>query len=302
MACGHKPLTRNYFSTNNRHIILRQVNYVAGRQSCAASVFFLVLGISAFPLTFSHAGEDDSAALAKKLSNPVASIISVPFQFNYDQNIGPSEDGEKLTMNLQPVIPFSLNDSWNLISRTILPFNWQDEIVPGENSDIGIGDITQSLFFTPMHSDPIWAVGPVFLIPTATDELMGGEKWGAGPTGIILKQVPYGKNHISFGMLANHIWDFAGEDDRADVSRTFFQPFIACTTPTAWTYNLNLEGAYDWEENEASIPLDVSASKVLKIGGQPVSLQAGLGYWIDSPDESGPEGLRFRTGITFIFK
>lgn len=199
-------------------------------------------------------------------------------------------------MNLQPVIPMSLNGDWNLISRTILPFNWQDEIAPGENTDFGIGDITQSFFFSPKSSDPIWGVGPVLLIPTATDELMGTEKWGAGPTGVVLKQ----SGAWTYGFLANHIWSYAGNDDRKDISRTFVQPFIAHTTPTAWTYTMNTEATYDWKEDEASIPLNMVVSKLVKVGNRPVSLGGGAGYWLDSPDDAGPKGWRFRAVVTFL--
>jgi hypothetical protein len=91
------------------------------------------------------------ASLAQKLSNPIASLISVPFQFNYDQNIGPREDGERLTLNIQPVIPISLNDDWNVISRTIVPIISQDEIFPGAGDQFGLGDTVQSLFFSKWH-------------------------------------------------------------------------------------------------------------------------------------------------------
>ncbi len=148
----------------------------------------------------------------------------------------------------------------------------------------------------------IWGVGPAFLFPTATRESMGTGKWAAGPTGVVLKQIPAGKDIITVGALANHLWDFAGRSDKADVNQTFVQPFFNYTTPSAWTYAVNFEGIYNWEEKEASIPLNLAVSKVMKIGNQPISLQAGVGRWLDSPDDTGPEGWRFRTGITFIFK
>jgi hypothetical protein len=117
--------------------------------------------------------------LAKKLSNPIASLISVPFQFNYDEGFGPN-DGQKAVLNIQPVIPISLSEDWNMISRTILPVIWQNDIAGPSGEQSGLGDITQSLFFSPKHPGPsgiVWGVGPVFLIPTATDDLLGGGKW-----------------------------------------------------------------------------------------------------------------------------
>lgn len=122
-----------------------------------------------------------SAELAKKAVKPIASLISVPFQFNYDQDFG-SLDGHKSTLNIQPVIPISLNEDWNLISRTILPVVWHDDMAGPSGSQFGLGDTVQSFFLSPANptaSGLVWGAGPVFLIPTATDHLLGGEKWGA---------------------------------------------------------------------------------------------------------------------------
>jgi hypothetical protein len=177
--------------------------------------------------------------LAKKLQNPVAALISVPFQLNYDQNIGPEDDGYRWTLNIQPVIPFYLNEDWNLISRTILPVIHQDEIFPGAGDQTGIGDIVQSLFLSPVApwAGWIWGAGPVFLFPTGSDDLLTTDKWGAGPTGVTLRQ----QGPWTYGALADHIWSLAGDGDRADVNATFLQPFVAYTTPTAWTFTLNSE-------------------------------------------------------------
>jgi hypothetical protein len=242
--------------------------------------------------------QDDTQELAKKLSNPIASLISVPFQFNYDGGYGPS-DGDKAYVNIQPVIPFSLNADWNLISRTILPVAWQQDIVGPSGDQFGLGDITQSLFFSPsrpMENGIVWGAGPVFLIPTATDDLLGGEKWGAGPTAVVLKQ----SGGWTVGMLANHIWSFAGDSNRTDINSTFMQPFVSYTTKDAWTFTLNTESTYNWEAEEWSVPINFQVAKLLVIDKQPISLFAGVRYWAESPD-SGPDGFGVRTGITFLF-
>jgi hypothetical protein len=247
----------------------------------------------------SYANAQESAAdLAKKLSNPIASLISVPFQGNYDGGYGPN-DGSKYTINIQPVIPFTLNEDWNVISRTIVPIVWQHDIAGPSGDQFGLGDITQSLFFSPKEptaSGIIWGVGPVFLLPTATDDLLGGEKWGAGPTAVVLKQ----SGPWTYGALANHIWSFAGDDDRQDVNSTFLQPFISYTTPKAWTFALNTESTYNWETEDWSVPINFTVAKLVKVNKQPIQLMAGIRYWATSPD-NGPDGFGARVAVTFLF-
>jgi hypothetical protein len=200
-------------------------------------------------------------------------------------------------LNIQPVIPISLNASTNLISRTIVPLAWNDDI--GGSDDSGLGDIVQSFFISPKEptaSGLIWGVGPVFLLPTATDSALGGEKWGAGLTGVALKQ----SGPWTFGALANHIWSFAGEDDRADINATFLQPFLSYTTPQATTFTINTESTYDWETEQWSVPINVLVSQLTSFGTQPVSLFAGMRYWAESPD-NGPEDWGLRVGATLLF-
>lgn len=239
------------------------------------------------------------ADLAKQLSNPISSLISVPFQFNFDRGIGPNDDGKKFYVNVQPVIPISLNADWNVVSRTIMPIISQDDIFPGGGHQFGLGDTLQSFFFTPKAVGPsgiIWGVGPAILLPTATDKLLGGEKWAAGPTGVILRQAgPW-----TYGVLANHVWSFAGNSARNDISSTFIQPFLAYTTPDAWTFGVNLESSYDWIGDQWSVPMNVTISKLLKFGSQPVSIGGGVRYWLASPD-SGPKGFGARLIVTLLY-
>lgn len=236
--------------------------------------------------------------LAKKLANPVASLISVPIQANYDEDMGPNEKGSVWRINFQPVIPFALSDDWNLITRTIVPIIDQDDLPISGQGEAGLGDTVQSFFFSPKKPINGWivGVGPVFLWPTAAEDELGAKKWGAGPTAVALKQIgPW-----TIGALANHIESFAGDDDRPDISATFIQPFVSYITKTKTTIGLNIESTYDWESEQWSVPVNFTVNQLLKIGPQIIQAGVGARYWADSPD-GGPEDWGGRVQLTFLF-
>lgn len=257
------------------------------------------LGVIILSGAGSARAQEDPAALAKELSNPIASLISVPFQWNYNDNLGPVKGGDQYYVNLQPVIPVPLSEEWTMISRTILPIVSQHDIFPGAGSQFGFGDITQSLFFSPKPEPGglIWGVGPVFNIPTATDDLLGSSHFGVGPTGVFLWQ----GSGWTIGILANQVWTVGDTPADEEIDQAFLQPFVSYTTPSAWTFTLNTESTYNWLNNEWSVPINGMISKLVTIDKQPVSIGGGVRYWADSPEGIGPEGWGARAVVTFLF-
>ena len=241
-----------------------------------------------------------AADLAQQLSNPIADLVSVPFQFNWDQPVG-IDDDSRYTLNIQPVIPLGLSEDWNLVVRWIMPYVSQPRLAEGLGPASGFSDIVASFFLSPTKSSGlIWGVGPVFLLPTTSDPLLGTGKWGAGPTAVVLKQ----SGGLTFGMLANHIWSFAGDDftggaERSDLNQSFFQPFLSWTTPTAWTFAANLEAGANWEADDTwSVPLHLTVSKLVKFGPFPMSIGGGPGLYLAGPDD-GPD-WRLRVFATLL--
>jgi hypothetical protein len=239
---------------------------------------------------------DDADALAKKLANPVAAMISVPFQFNADFGGGPDGGVESYNLKAQAVIPFHLSSEWNVISRTIVPLAGVSGLPGGDVW--GLSDTTQSFYLSPSTPNPngiVWGIGPSFLIPTATDEAIGSGKWGAGPTGLILRQ----SGPLSVGILATQTWSFAGDADRPDVNTTFLQPFMSYALGGGRTVSLNSETTYDWTAGQWTVPINLSFSKVFHVNNQAMSWMVGGRVYVAKPDGGPDWGVR--AGLTFLF-
>ena len=241
---------------------------------------------------------DDTQDLAKQLTNPVADLISVPFQGNWNHGIGP-DGGEQYYVNVQPVIPIKLNQDWNLIARPILPIISQNDVAGPSGNQWGLGNTQLETFFSPSKPTHgiIWGVGPIAYLNTASDPLLGPEKWGLGPTAVVLTmQGPW-----TVGILANQVWSIAGDPDEPDINQAYFQPFIAYTTKNGVTFNLNSESTYYWETGEWSVPFNAQVSKLVKFDKQPVSVFVAARYWAHTPEGEGPTGWGARAGLTFLF-
>ena len=222
--------------------------------------------------------------LAKQLANPISSLVSVPFQFNWEQNVGPKE-ATRFILNVQPVMPFALNKDWNLIMRVIVPLVSQPALTEGGTPEFGVSDVLTSFFFSPASGGLIWGVGPVISLPSTAVATLGTEKWSAGPTAVVLKQT----GPFTAGALWNQIWSFSGNTERADVSQMFFQPFVAYQASRTWTITVQSETTANWEvdEDRWTVPVNVSVAKLSSFGAFPASYQLGGGGYAVHP-QTGP--------------
>lgn len=251
------------------------------------------------PAPSADAAPSQADALAKQLSNPLAALISVPLQLNYDDGVGPNDAGNRTQLKIQPVIPVSISENWNMISRTILPIVSQHDIYPGAGTQNGLGDTSQSFFFSPKAPTKggwVLGIGPALLIPTATDDLLGSGKWGAGPTAVALHQ---GKTGWTIGALVSQTWSFAGSSDRASVNSMYLQPFVAKALGKGRTLSLNAESTYDWDGDQWTVPLNFTYSQVSRLGKQLVSWQGGVRYYVDGPQSAAQWGLRFQLTLLY---
>jgi hypothetical protein len=228
----------------------------------AASTYAVAQDAASAPADQSEAG------FARQLANPISSLISVPLQSNYDCCYGPS-GGSRYTLNVQPVIPFSLNNDWNLIVRTIVPIVYQAPTTPNGEGAMGFSDVTQSFFFSPKAATNgiIWGVGPALLYPLGSSQL-GTQKWGAGPTIVVLKQ----SGPATVGILANQIWSYAGASKRPDVNQLFLQPFFNYTFPDSTGVNLQSQASYNWTARQWTVPIILGVSHVYKFQTQRIQL------------------------------
>ena len=232
--------------------------------------------------------------LAKQLANPVAALISVPLQNNFDFNVGPLE-GFKYTLNIQPVIPISLNEKWNMISRTIAPIISQSDVTAVGSNETGLGDIVQSVFFSPkeVKNGLVWGVGPVLLLPTATNDL-GIKKWGAGPNALVLKL----QGQWTYGALVNHLWSYAG-DGLNDVDATFFQPFATYASKTGASLTIASENTQDWNNDFFGGFAGIYYAKVVTFGKQMVQLGGGPKVFYGNNPFNPDWGLRANIILLF---
>ncbi len=239
----------------------------------------------------------DDSDLARQTQNPVADLISIPFQNNTNFGLEPNHRTQNV-LNVQPVIPLNLTDDWNLITRTILPVIKQPDLRTTRDDTWGIGDINISLFFSPSKSSGvIWGVGPALQFPTGTDEVLSSRKWAAGPTGVgLLMQGPW-----VVGVLASNIWSYAGNDDRGDVNQFLAQYFVNYNLPDAWYLTAAPVITANWEAagngNKWTVPVGGGIGKIFRIGKIPFNGNIAAFSNVVRPDGGADWTLRIQLAL-----
>jgi hypothetical protein len=258
--------------------------------------------------------------LRKAAQNPVASLISVPIQENWNFGIGPADRVQNV-LNVQPVIPINLTQNWNLIVRWITPIIYQpvgvEQPPPPSGPDLsfvhpegtvvsqtqpgvyGFGDMQPAFFLSPKKSKVIWGVGPQFLLPTATRTgILGQGKFGIGPTAVVLVQ----PGKWTLGFLVNNVWSVAGHPELPNVNQFLLQYFI----------NYNLQKGYyltwqptitaNWEATNGGrwiVPLGGGIGRIMRLGAQPVNL--GLQFYGNAVHPPSGSPWSMRLSIAFLF-
>jgi len=259
----------------------------------------LSLGVALCGPARADSGGDNAAALAKTIQNPIAALVTLPFQYNYNGGVGPY-DRKSLDLLVQPVIPFQ-GDKWNVITRTIIPI----KSVPTGTTDaeFGFGDINFNLFFSPAASaNPTWGAGVAAYLPTASNpEVLGTGQFSLGPTGVVF----YSLEKFTMGAVANNVWSIAGDSDRSDVNFLFFQYFVNYNLGSGWAVGTVPIVTCNWDAPSGqkwAIPWGLQLSKVMHFGARPANVLAGYYYYSEHPTGAADYQVRLQVNILYPTK
>ena len=252
--------------------------------------------------TLPSAPADDASALAEKLQNPIADLISIPFQNNTNFNVGPNK-GTQDILNIQPVIPIHINEDWNVITRTILPLVWSPSFQPDAAvPPFGLSPITFSAFFSPTRTVDGWTfgVGPIVELPTATNKTLGSNVWGVGPAVVAVRTA----HPWVYGLLVNNVFSLGGTSGPAGTRYSFMtiNPFINYNFGGGWFVGTSPITTANWDAGGAkwTLPVGAQFGRLIKIADKlPVNLLVGAYYNALRPTGTGTWQLRTQVALIF---
>jgi hypothetical protein len=234
--------------------------------------------------------------LAQDVENPLANLVAIPIETIWEGGAGP-EDADRFALQVSPSVPFALGEDWLLVSRSVVPLLvHQQAMAKGAGSDTGLGDIETSLFLTPRSPflGAAWGLGPILLLPTATDSELGAEAWAAGPTGAVVVE----RGAWSLGAIARHLWSYE-EHGEQDVNATLIDPWLNHAWESGFSVTLEGEAAYDWEAAEWTVPIGAVLHQLVEIGGQQIDFGLQFLHFVERTPDDPTWSLTFTIDLLF---
>jgi len=247
----------------------------------------------------SLARAENSSDIAKQAQNPIASLISVPFQNSTTFGVG-EHGGTADALLVEPVIPVTLSPDWNLVTRTIVPLVDEPSLAPGLGDVGGLGDIQLSLYLSPARAPNgiIWGLGPSFSFATASDRSLGTGKDSAGLSTAVLTI----RGHWLVGTLITDVASLGGQEDRKSVHQFLIQPFINYNFSKGWYLNSSPIVTADWHapsSNKWTVPMGGGGGKILRLGRQAVNCYVQAFDNVVHPHAAGNWTLRVQVQLLF---
>jgi hypothetical protein len=240
----------------------------------------------------------ESQDIAKQAQNPIASLVSVPFENDFNPHTGVNKE-DSYVLEMKPVVPFRLSNDWTLITRTIIPVIQVPDLAPGISGTTGLGDIQESLFLSPAKAGPvIWGAGPAISFPSATQSILGTKKLSIGPNVVVLRT----QGHWLFGTLAQNLWSVEGPSARPDVNQMLLQPFVNYNLRHGWYLTSSPIITANWEvrPNERwVVPVGGGVGRIVRFGKQPVNVYTQFFGNVKRPDGTSSWSVRFQ--MQFLF-
>jgi hypothetical protein len=240
----------------------------------------------------------ESSDIAKQAQNPIARLISVPFENDFSPQMGANKE-DSYVLQMKPVVPFSVSKDWNLITRAIIPIIQVPDLAPGVHGTTGLGDVNVSLFLSPAKVGPvIWGVGPIISFPTATESILGTKKLSVGPTVVGLRI----QGHWLYGALVNNLFSVAGPSTRPDVNQMLAQPFVNYNFKHGWYLVTSPVITANWEvkpDERWVVPVGGGVGKIVHFGKLPVNAHTQFFRNVQRPGGTSSWSARFQ--MQFLF-
>jgi len=283
---------------NNRKAAMMSVAASVRRLALRTAHVLALTAIIMFCVAVLPTRAQEPSDIAKQAQNPIANLISVPIENDFNPQTGVHKD-DSYVMQMKPVVPITLSNDWILISRTIIPVIQVPDLAPGVNGTSGLGDVQESLFLSPRRAGPvIWGAGPAISFPTATQSILGTKKVSIGPNIVVLRS----QGHWLFGTLVQNLWSVAGPSSRPDVNQMVLQPFVNYNLRHGWYLTSSPILTANWEakpDQRWTVPVGGGVGRILHIGKQPVNLYTQFFGNAMRPDGTTSWSVRF--DMQFLF-